>query len=76
MKVRLLSDDFDGAKLVDWPAIPPEGAVVALHATGANTEFTVERVRWHLGSDGALIEVEAVLKKVPQVTAASLQMIG
>lgn len=75
MQVRLLSDDFDGAKLVDWPAIPPEGAAVILHTTDANTEFSVERIRWHLGSEGALIEVEAVLKRVPQVTSASMQII-
>lgn len=76
MKVRILSDDFEGAKLVDWPALPPEGAIVVLHTTNANTEFTVGRTRWHLGSEGALIEVEVTLKKVPKVTAASLQMIG
>lgn len=61
MKVRIYSEEFREGLEVDWPAIPREGEIVTFHHKGGGSNLKVERVQWHVETDGTPIEVEVHL---------------
>lgn len=62
MKVRIFSEELPPeGKEVDWPTIPREGEIVTFHHPGGGSNLRVERVNWHVDTNGHPIEVQVYL---------------